>query len=429
MKIAFIVGQFPALSVTFILNQITGLIDRGHEVDIYADERGESEKLHPSIEAYRLLDRTYYLPRVPTNLATRALNGVGLLAYILLRDPEVAWRSLNAFKYGKQAISLWLLYTGIPSFKKSYDIIHCQFGTQSYRGISFKTINSPKAKLIVNFRGHDISSFVQEKGDKIYDEVFKISDFFLVNCDFFRQKAIKLGCDSDKIVVHRSGLDCSKFIFTPRYPSPDGWVRVVTTGRLVDKKGIEYAIRAVAKQALDRHKVEYTIIGDGPLKEKFQNLIQELNISHFVKLVGWKNEREIIEILNRSHIFIAPSVTAQNGDRDAPTNVLKEAMAMGLPVISTVHGGIPELVEDGVSGFLVPERDVEALAEKLGYLIEHPEVWATMGQAGRDYVEKHYNLTHLNDRLIELYQQLLNSDKLNSDASVDRKSIDYINNH
>jgi colanic acid/amylovoran biosynthesis glycosyltransferase len=411
MRIAFIVGRFPALSVTFILNQITGLIDRGHEVDIYADERWESEKLHPAIEQYQLLDRTYYLPPVPKSLAARVFKGFGLLVHNVLRDPGVVLRSLNGFKYGKQAISLWLLYTGIPLFDKSYDIIHCQFGTQSYRGMSFKTINTPKAKLITNFRGHDISSFVQERGNHVYDEVFRVSNFFLVNCEFFRQKAIQLGCNPDKIVVHRSGLDCSKFIFTPRYPSPDGWVRVVTTGRLVEKKGIEFAIRAVAKQAVNHPKVEYTIIGDGLLKEKFQKLIQELNISHLVKLVGWKNEREIIEILNQSHIFVAPSVTAEDGDQDAPTNVLKEAMAMGLPVISTDHGGIPELVENGVSGFLVPERDVDALAEKLGYLIEHPEAWAEMGQAGRDYVEKHYNLTHLNDRLVELYQQLLELDE------------------
>jgi colanic acid/amylovoran biosynthesis glycosyltransferase len=411
MRIAFIVGRFPSLSETFILNQITGLIDRGHEVDIYADQRWETEKLHPAIEEYNLLDRTYYLPPVPENFLVRILNSFNLLTNNFSKDPGIVLKSLNVFKYGKKAISLWLLCTAIPSFNKSYDIIHCQFGTQSYRGILFKVINSPEAKLITNFRGHDISSFVQERGNNIYDEVFKVSDFFLVNCEFFRQRAIKLGCDSDKIMVHRSGLDCSKFIFTPRYPSSDGWVRVATTGRLVEKKGIEYAIRAVAKQAAIHPKIEYNIIGDGPLKEEFHQLIQELNAGHLIKLVGWKNEREIIEILDQSHIFIAPSVTAQDGNQDAPINVLKEAMAMGLPVISTYHGGIPELVKDGTSGFLVPERDVDALAEKLSYLIEHPEHWAEMGQSGRTCVEEHYDLHKLNDRLVKIYQQLLHSNE------------------
>ena len=83
---------------------------------------------------------------------------------------------------------------------------------------------------------------------------------------------------------------------------------------------------------------------------------------------------------------------------------------MGLPVVSTYHGGIPELVEDGVSGFLVPEKDAEAIAQKLSYLIEHPEIWAEMGKAGRKSVKQKYDINKLNDELVEIYQQLLNSE-------------------
>ena len=94
---------------------------------------------------------------------------------------------------------------------------------------------------------------------------------------------------------------------------------------------------------------------------------------------------------------------------------------MGLPVISTYHGGIPELVDDGVSGFLVPERDVDSLADKLNYLISHPEVWEKMGQAGRKYVEKCYDLDVLNDKLVEVYQQLIQPQKTSFDTTL--KSI------
>lgn len=182
---------------------------------------------------------------------------------------------------------------------------------------------------------------------------------------------------------------------------------IATTGRLVEKKGIEYSIRAVASLAKDYPNLEYNIIGDGDLREYFQQLIQELNIGHIVKLLGWRQQQQIIEILDNSQIFIAPSVTAKDGNQDAPVNTLKEAMAMGLPVIATDHGGIPELVEDGFSGFLVPERDAAAIAEKLSYLIEHPENWVAMGKAGREYVEKHYDMEKLNAKLIEIYQQVL----------------------
>ena len=126
--------------------------------------------------------------------------------------------------------------------------------------------------------------------------------------------------------------------------------------------------------------------------------------------MGWRNETEIVEILKNTHIFVAPSVTAADGNQDAPINVLKEAMAIGLPVVSTYHGGIPELVEDGKSGFLVPEKDADALADKLAYLIKHPEIWSGMGTSGREFVLQHYDLHRLNDDLINVYRSLVNCD-------------------
>ncbi|RUR81862.1 glycosyltransferase [Chlorogloeopsis fritschii PCC 9212] len=414
MQIAFIVWEFPILSETFILNQIVGLIKRGHEVDIYASQQGDISKVHPDVTKYQLLERTYYLNQIPKNLLWRFVKGIGLLCVNFYKDPLLYLRSLNFFKYGKEAISLWLLYTAIPLLQKSYDIIHCQFGTQSFSGMAFRHMNAPKAKLITTFRGHDISSYVQQRGDRIYSQLFRSGDFFLANCEYFRQRAIALGCDPNKIVVHGSGIDCSCFRFAPRYPHPDGKVRIATTGRLVEKKGIEYSIRAVAKLAKTNPNIEYNIIGDGPLKQELQELIQELDVSHIVNLLGQKNQQELIEILDNSHIFTAPCVTAKDGNQDAPVNVLKEAMAMGLPVVSTLHGGVPELVEDGVSGFLVPERDVDALAEKLGYLIEHSEIWPQMGKSGRAYVEKHYDIEKLNDELVEIYYGVANYERRTS---------------
>ncbi|NEQ25071.1 MAG: colanic acid biosynthesis glycosyltransferase WcaL, partial [Microcoleus sp. SIO2G3] len=286
----------------------------------------------------------------------------------------------------------------------------CQFGTFGLMGLLFRNMGLIRGKLITTFRGYDISWAIREFGDRVYDELFEQGDFFLANCDFFRQRVLKLGCPEKKIIVHGSGIDCSKFAFAPRYLQSDSPVRIATTGRLVEKKGIEYCIHAIAKLAHIHPNIEYNIIGDGPLKENLQQLIEELNVGHLVKLLGWKHQQEIVEILDKSHIFLAPSVTAKGGDQDAPVNTLKEAMAMGLPVISTQHGGIPELVEEGMSGFLVPERDADAIAEKLSYLIKHPEIWPGMGQVGRARVEEKYDMNTLNDELVEIYQQLLNSE-------------------
>lgn len=421
MKIAFLVWRFPVISEAFILNQITGLIDRGHEVYIHPlnGPPVNMPKVHPAVEKYHLMERTYYPPTRPNNYLWRLIKGLGLILSNLGRGSLDCLGLLNVFEHGQQISSLKALYRAIPILKnRSYDIIHCQFGTIGQVAIKFRQTGILHGKIIASFRGIDISRHIQEQGEDVYNELFVEGDFFFANCEFFRDRAIKLGCDPKKIVVHGSGIDCSKFAFKPRCFPADGKIRIATTGRLVEKKGIEYVIRAVSKIVDTYPKIEYTIIGDGELMENFQQLIAELGLGDTIKLLGWKDSSEIATILDRSHIFVAPSVTAADGNQDAPINTLKEAMAMGLPVISTFHGGIPELVDDGISGFLVPERNADAIAEKLQILIENPQYWETMGSAGRARVEEKYDTEKLNDELVSVYQQLLNS-QLNQPSLLD----------
>ncbi|MBD2459700.1 glycosyltransferase [Oscillatoria sp. FACHB-1407] len=409
MRVAFLVGRFPVLSEVFILNQIIGSIDRGCEVHIHTlDGPPETmSKVHPAVETYNLLARTHYPHPVPRNPVLRILKAIVLILTNLHRGSQACLPLLNVLR---PVYSLRLIYKAISLLDcEPYDIVHCQFGTLGLVGLRLQKVGLLQGKLVTTFRGNDISRYVYENGNHVYDELFKEASFFLANCDFFRQRALKLGCNEEKIVVHGSGIDCQKFSFSPRYFPENGKVCIATIGRLVEKKGTEYSIRAVARLAASHPKIEFYIIGDGPLKEDFEKLIQELDVSHIVKLLGGKPQQELIAILDKCHIFVAPSVTASDGNQDAPVNTLKEAMAMGLPVISTLHGGIPELVEDGVSGFLVPERNVDALVEKLSYLIKNPQIWKDMGLAGRARVEEKYDMNKLNDELVEIYQDLLAS--------------------
>jgi colanic acid/amylovoran biosynthesis glycosyltransferase len=410
MRIAFIVGHFPRLSETFILNQVTGLRDRGHEVHLWSEYDGDWEHAHPDVEQYNLRSRTYRLHPVPANYGMRLLVGGWLFLTRFPKAPGLLLRSLNPFEHGLYALGLWMLYSAVSLADQGcpeYDIVHCQFGTQGHRGWFLQRLMPPTTKLVAMFRGHDISSYVQEKGPDIYADLFQAAAICLTNCDFFRQRLIQLGCPPEKTAVHFSGLDVAKFTYQPRQPAPDGTIRLVTTGRLVEKKGIEYVIRAIAPIVPHYPKLQYTIIGDGPLRPQLEALIQELGLEERVQLVGWQDEQELIVSLNQAHIFIAPSVTAEDGNQDAPINVLKEAMAMGLPVISTLHGGIPELVQDGIAGYLVPERDVPRLRDRIEQLLAMPDQWIPMGQAGRAYVEQQFNLQQLNDRLVTRYQELL----------------------
>lgn len=413
MKIAFLVGEFPKLSQAFIINQITGLLDRGHEVHIYALEGPSGEpKQHPQVASYQLLERTYYAPNPPENYGSRFLQALALLVRHSYRDPALLGRSLNAVRYGKRVLSLRLLYATIPFLKRRprYDIIHCQFGVYGLQGMMLQHIQALTGQLVCSFRGFDVSEYPRRCGQEVYQSLFATDAFALANCEFFRRKVIELGCLEDHIVVHGSGIDCQKFALTPRQFPADGMIRIVTIGRLVEKKGIEYGIRAVAQLIKTYPNVIYQIIGEGELRPHLQQLILELDLGDRIQLLGSRQQAEIIDVLNHSHLFMAPCVTSQTGDQDAPVNTLKEAMAMGLPVVSTWHGGIPELVEDGVSGFLVPERDIDAIADRLSHLINHPEKWSAMGKAGRDQVEAHYDMNTLNDELVKIYQSLCDAD-------------------
>lgn len=226
----------------------------------------------------------------------------------------------------------------------------------------------------------------------------------------WKKNLIELGCSPSKIIVHHMGVNTSLFKFAPRKNNNLNSINILSVGRLVEKKGTEFGVRAVAQivQKYPRLAIKYSIIGDGVLRKNLETLIGKLGISDSVKLLGSKTQHEVEDIMMRSHIFLLPSVTAQSGDQEGIPVTLMEAMATGLPVISSWHSGIPELVQDGQSGFLVPERDVDSLVDRLEYLVKHPDIWPKMGQAGRKFVEKNYNINTLNNKLVDIYQKLLN---------------------
>jgi colanic acid/amylovoran biosynthesis glycosyltransferase len=184
----------------------------------------------------------------------------------------------------------------------------------------------------------------------------------------------------------------------------DKTVNLISIARLVEKKGLEYAIRAVGNLAGRGLNVQYKIVGDGPLRRQLEDMVQHEKLGDVVHILGWRSHGEVIHLLDEAHVLLAPSVTSSDGDQEGIPVALMEAMAQGLPVVSSLHSGIPELVEDGVSGFLVQERDIDGLAKKLGDLVEHPHLWQELGRRGREFVEKNHNVGVLNSRLVEILQ-------------------------
>jgi colanic acid/amylovoran biosynthesis glycosyltransferase len=410
MRVAFIVGQFPALSETFILRQITGLLDRGHDVEIFAHIPGKDSITHGDIGKYGLLERTHYVNSYASSPSriVRLAKRLGLLITNFSKNPSAVSKSLNPLKFGKAAISLRVLDQILPFLDKGpYDIVHCHFGPNGKLGLLLKDIGVFSQKLITTFHGYDISSYLRSRGNHVYEDLFKRGDLFFCVSERIREKLMRLGCEEQKITVLRCGIDTKKFHVPPAESKKDERVKILTIARLVEKKGVEYGIRAVGKVLNKYPNLEYQIVGDGPLKDELHGLIEKQKVTRNIRLIGWKRQEEVVNLLRESDVLLAPSITAKDGDEEGIPVVIMEAMAHGLPVVSTHHAGIPEIVQDGESGFLIPERDVDALTERLERLIERPELRFAMGQNGRRFVEEHYDVDKLNDRLVRIYQQLL----------------------
>jgi colanic acid/amylovoran biosynthesis glycosyltransferase len=413
MKIAFLVTHFPRLSETFILNQITGLIDHGHEIDIYADEPGGETRIHEDIKKYDLLSRAFYYGEatrnIPANKIARIKKSFFLLNANFFNNKVVIINSLNIFKFHKEAASLKLLYKIIPFLnKRKYDVIQCHFGPNGNLGVLLKDLGVFSGKVITVFHGYDISQYIQQYGRNVYENLFKKGDLFLPISERWKNELISLGCREDKIKVHHMGIDPQKYNPAHRKSQNSDKIKILTIGRFVEKKGIRYGVEAVGSVMKEHANIEYGIIGDGPLRNEVESIIFNMNLRGKVKLLGWKSQEEIIDYIKDTDILLAPSVIGQDGDQEGIPVVLMEAMGMGLPVVSTYHSGIPELVQDNVSGFLAPERNVSVLAEKLKQCIDSRDKWPEIGMAGHKTVMENFNINSLNNQLVDIYRRLLN---------------------
>ncbi len=175
-------------------------------------------------------------------------------------------------------------------------------------------------------------------------------------------------------------------------------------------EALQYALDAVAQVLRERPgALTYHVVGDGPLRAELEAQAERNGLREYVTFHGWKDRAAATKLLDEMHLMLLPSTTAADGDREGIPVSLMEAMARGLPVVSTRHSGIPELVEAGCSGFLAEERDVPALVECLRALLDHPDMWSGFGRAGRERVEEAFDIHRLNDDLSRHLDSIVSS--------------------
>lgn len=402
MKIAFIVNIFPTLSESFILNQITGIIDQGHLVNIYAQQASDEEKMHPDYLGYSLDKRTIYQPKPPKSKLFSYFLAFKTILSFLIKKPSTFPKLINLI-YQNRSFSLYQFVKFVePFYNNQYDVVHCHFGPTGFRGLWLKKLGLCK-KLITTFHGYDINRYPKEHGNNVYDKLFRYGDIFTANTNYTKKKMVLHNCPAEKIHIVPIGVNLEKFKFRSLIPPTENHIILLSVGRLVEKKGQQYALAALAKVINTHPNIIYRIIGDGPLQESIVNLAEELGISDHVEMPGAMVEKDIIQEYNKAHIFILPSVTAEDGDEEGQALVVQEAQAVGLPVIATNHNGVPDGLIDGETGHIVPEKDEEELANKIIYLIDNQSLWLTMGKRGRAFVEQKYDIRLINKRIVKLY--------------------------
>lgn len=282
-------------------------------------------------------------------------------------------------------------------------LMHAHFATDGCNAMGLaRALNVP---LVVTFHGYDVTvdDAHLPKGYVRRRDLLKArAARFICVSEFMKAQAIAKGFPSDKTVVHYTGIDLQAFSassIVSRSPV------VLFVGRLVPKKGCEYLIRAMARVQERMPEARLVVIGDGPLRQQME--LQAASALKNYQFLGEQKAEVVREWMSRAMVFGAPSVTAESGDAEGFGMVFAEAQAMGLPVVSFANGGIPEAVADEQTGFLVREKDDQALAAKILLLLGNRELWMRMSQAGPVRAKRLFDIRTQATSLENLYDTVL----------------------
>lgn len=325
-----------------------------------------------------------------------------------------AWRRWNAEAFPFPRVHLaglgYVAFGRSGAFSRAfaerrYDVVHAHFGPAGAYAARFARAHA--LPLLVTFHGYDVPLLSSRRrflplhwpyalGSRGMLEYMR---FGLCASNELEQMLLALGVEAARLRVMRLGVDLERFAFSAERPDP----RVLMVGRLVEKKGFEYGLRAFAHALSLGASAELGIIGEGEREPALRGLARELGIAERVTFLGSCSNERVAQLLASARVLLAPSVVARDGNRESGLIVVKEAAACGTVPIGTWHGGIPESIEDGATGFLVAERDHRTMGERLSSVLLDDELRRRLARAGRAKMEREFDNRAIAARLEELY--------------------------
>jgi glycosyltransferase involved in cell wall biosynthesis len=412
-RIGYLTSLYPAISHVFIVREVFGLRDTGFEVCTCSLNKPREEELL-TVQYRDEASNTFYV---------KALNPISMAMAHLRQFSRSPFRYLSAFFHAVHAHQsgvkgwLWSLFyfaeAGIlADWTERLNIgqLHVNFANA---GASVAMIACRMAHLPFTIRMHGPAEFQDCRGLNLHGK-FTSAQAVICTSDFCRSQVFRLLSHDEwpKIRVVRCGVDPAVFQPQPKQERPDSTTQFLYIGRLASVKGLPLLLHA-CRTLLDIHlPFKCTLVGDGPDRGTLEALRDRLGLREHVCLVGAIGQDRIQEYYDQADVFVLPSFA-----EGLPT-VLMEAMAKELPVISTRVMGIPELVQDGVDGQLIPPANAEPLANAMRQLAKDPQLRRQFGKAGREKVIAEYNFATNITKLARVLQYDAGSEVVDSTASI-----------
>lgn len=389
--VGFILKGFPRLSEAFILNEILLLEKLGNRLHIFAMRNPGEAEVHERVRQVRA--RVTYIPDdfwrsffslMSTNL--RLWGNRPTMYWQTLSDAisqSFRERNVSALKRFLQAA--YLVENTLPGTNVTH--FHAHF---SHDPTTVAFYASRLTGIPYSFSAHAKDIYIQLP-DLLREKI--IHARFVVTCTEYNKKHLQaVGGRDASILKSYHGVDLD-FFSDPRKSeaNPRGCARILSAGRLVPKKGFSVLIQALHLLRQKGYAFKCTIIGNGPLESRLRNEISQLNLEPYVTLLPPVSQRELFEYYRTADIFALACEVQHDGDRDGIPNVIVEAMAMNVPIVSTNISGIPECLEHKRNGLLVPEKDSPAMADAMAKILDQPEQAKAFGLAGRKKVEQDFD--------------------------------------
>lgn len=366
-----------------IYRQITGVRDSGR-VRSFVITRERMESARYPFEDIEIQ------PRLKSNFIRRAW-----LKYVQ-KQPPIVYR-------GEYQILANILE------RRRVDLMHVYFG---HTGVHLLPIlqrwQAQGGVPLVSFHGMDIQPRAEEPGyETRLRQLLQTVPLVMARSESLIQRLVDLGCRPEKIRLNRTGIPLEKFPRVAREAPADGAWKLVQACRLIEKKGLPVTLRAFAALRNRFPKSTLTIGGDGPMEAELKALAAELGVADAVEWPGFLDETQLNALYARSHILLHPSQITEDQNQEGVPNAMLEAMSTGLPVLATLHGGIPEAVTHGRSGFLVAERDADGLAAHLLEIATNPALWERLAEGAAQEVREKYERGASIDALLGIYAEAL----------------------